>query len=215
MTAGNVNHLREKAMLITVFGANGGTGRHVVEEALELGHEVHAVVRDPASLDVKHERLTVVRGDVLDEKTLDVRGEAVVSCIGARSRKAGRIASEGTANILAAMKRAGVERFVSISAAPLGDAHSFFERILFGILWRAFREVYEDLRRMETLTFESNTAWTVTRPPRLTNGPRTKHYQTAIDRVVGSTISRADLASEMLRCLGDESTKRHTLGIGY
>ncbi len=46
-------------MLITVFGANGKTGRHVVEQALERGHQVYAVVRDPASLDLTHERLTV------------------------------------------------------------------------------------------------------------------------------------------------------------
>ena len=202
-------------MLITVFGANGATGRHVVEEALERGHEVHAVVRNPESLDIRHARLAVVRGDVLDPSTIDVRGEVVVSAIGARSRKAGTIASAGTTNIVQAMKRAGVKRVVSISAAPLGDGTSAFQRFLYGMLWRFFRELYEDLRRMESVLRDGEVDWTVMRPPRLTNGPHTKKFRTAIDHNVGNTISRSDLASEMLRVLADPQTVRRTVGIGY
>jgi len=175
-------------MLITVFGANGATGRHVVEEALERGHEVHAVVRNPESLDIRHERLAVVRGDVLDPSTM---------------------------NIVQAMKRAGVKRVVSISAAPLGDGTSAFQRFLYGMLWRFFRELYEDLRRMESVLRDGEVDWTVMRPPRLTNGPHTKKFRTAIDHNVGNTISRSDLASEMLRVLADPQTVRRTVGIGY
>ncbi|MGW4973647.1 NmrA family NAD(P)-binding protein, partial [Streptomyces albidoflavus] len=36
-------------MRITVFGATGGVGGEVVRQALEAGHEVTAVVRDPAA----------------------------------------------------------------------------------------------------------------------------------------------------------------------
>jgi putative NADH-flavin reductase len=205
-------------MLITVFGANGKTGRHVVEDALEAGHEVHAVVRDPSSLDILHERLTIVKGNVLDAKTIEVRGQVVVSAIGARSRNAGTIASEGTANIIDAMNRANVKRIVSISAAPLGapqEGAGVFECFLFRALWKLFRDLYTDLTRMESALRDSGVEWTVMRPPRLTNGPRTKRYRTAVDHNVGGTISRADLASEMLRVLGDPSTVGHTVGIGY
>lgn len=205
-------------MLVTVFGANGATGRHVVEQALERGDEVQAVVRDPGSITLRHERLTVVRGDVLAPATIEVRGDVVVSCIGARSRNAGRIASDGTANIVAAMKRAGKKRIVSISAAPLGEAEpgaGWFTRFLYRTLWRLFRDLYEDLRRMEAGLRDADVDWTVMRPPRLTNGPRTKRYRTALDANVGSTISRADLASEMLRVLRDDATVGHTVGIGY
>lgn len=202
-------------MRITVFGANGGTGRHVVKQALEQGHEVQAVVRDPSSLDLRDERLSVERGDVLAPKTLEVRGEVVLSGIGARSRNAGRIASEGTANILAAMKRAGVTRIVSISAAPLGKGETAFQRFLYGVLWRAFREVYDNLRRMEAVLAESGADWTVMRPPRLTNGARIGRYRTAVNRNVGNTISRADLAREMLEAAAAPATIRHTIGIGY
>lgn len=200
-------------MHITVFGANGKTGRHVVEQALAAGHRVRAVVRNPKSIETSHERLEIVRGDVMDASTLDVAGDAVVSCIGARTRKADGIAARGTENILAAMKRAGVKRIVVISAAPLGAADGAFQRVAFRILWTFLRDVYEDLRRMESVLRESDAEWTITRPPRLTDGPLTGKYRTAIDHNVGSVISRADLAREMLRSLEDPKTIHHTVGV--
>ncbi|MBL0800300.1 NAD(P)H-binding protein, partial [Streptomyces albidoflavus] len=48
-------------MRITVFGATGGVGGEVVRQALEAGHEVTAVVRDPAALKAGGERLEVAR----------------------------------------------------------------------------------------------------------------------------------------------------------
>jgi putative NAD(P)-binding protein len=116
------------------------------------------------------------------------------------------------------MKRAGVKRIVSISAAPLGapqEGAGLLERFLFRALRKFLRDLYTDLARMESALREGGVAWTVMRPPRLTNGPRTQHYRTALDRNVGSTISRADLATEMLRVLGDPGTVGHTVGIGY
>ena len=41
-------------MKITVFGATGGVGGHVVRQALDAGHQVTAVVRDPKRLRVEH-----------------------------------------------------------------------------------------------------------------------------------------------------------------
>jgi putative NADH-flavin reductase len=59
--------------------------------------------------------------------------------------------------------------------------------------------------------------WTAVRPPRLTNGPMTGRYRTALDRNLphGLTISRADLADAMLTLLNQPETIRHTLGIAY
>ena len=51
---------------ITVIGANGIIGRRIVNEALDRGHRVTAVVRDPSRYDQQAEGLTVAAGDVLD-----------------------------------------------------------------------------------------------------------------------------------------------------
>lgn len=52
-------------MKVAVFGATGRTGRLLVEGALEDGHEVVVLVRDPGKLDASYESLRVVEGDVL------------------------------------------------------------------------------------------------------------------------------------------------------
>ena len=51
---------------ITVIGANGAIGRRIVNEALERGHRVTAVVRDPSGYTPSAEGLTVAAGDALD-----------------------------------------------------------------------------------------------------------------------------------------------------
>jgi putative NADH-flavin reductase len=43
-----------------------------MQQALAAGHTVTALARDPARLDAQHDRLSVVRGDVLDLATAGV-----------------------------------------------------------------------------------------------------------------------------------------------
>ena len=52
------------------------------------------------------------------------------------------------------------------------------------------------------------------RSTRLTNGNR-KAYRTVVDRTVGSTLSRADLAAATLIAAGDPATIGHAIGVGY
>lgn len=47
-------------MKITIFGATGGTGKQLVEQALEAGNEVVAFCRNPSKLNMRHEHLTIV-----------------------------------------------------------------------------------------------------------------------------------------------------------
>src|SRR4051794_41944908 len=98
-------------MRLTIFGATGGTGTQLVRQALEEGHEVTAVVRDPARLDVPaHERLEVVTADVRDSAAIEpaVEGaDAVLSALGPRGRGATPICSDGARAIIEAIGKAG------------------------------------------------------------------------------------------------------------
>lgn len=69
-------------MKILVFGASGGTGRNIVEQALAQGHTVTAFVRDPARLRLTHDNLQIVRGDIAssDSVTSAVTGQDAVLC---------------------------------------------------------------------------------------------------------------------------------------
>ena len=70
---------------------------------------------------------------------------------------------------------------------------------------------------MEDLLRDGRLDWTSVRPPRLTNGPLTDTYRTAIDRNVrhGLFISRRDVADLMLTVLQQPETVRHAIGVAY
>ena len=74
-------------MKLLIFGATGGTGRQLVDQALAQGHEVTAFVRKPSRLPVKHDKLIVMTGSILDQADIDaaVAGhDAVLSALGIR-----------------------------------------------------------------------------------------------------------------------------------
>ncbi|MEU9799893.1 NAD(P)H-binding protein [Streptomyces sp. NPDC051000] len=214
-------------MRLTVFGATGGVGREVVRQALGAGHEVTAVVRDPARLDVPaHERLQVaVVRDLTDEEALlpFLTGrDAVVSALGSANNKQARltpIAGPALRSIVSAMARAGVRRLSAVSAAPLGPADprdGFLTRVVvYPILRRVLRDLYADLAVMEAAIAAGDVQWTVVRPPRLLNRPRTGTYRRALDANVpgGKSIARADVADALLSTLADPTTIGHAVGI--
>ncbi|MFE2146651.1 NAD(P)-dependent oxidoreductase [Streptomyces sp. NPDC059456] len=214
-------------MKLTVFGATGGVGREVVRQALDAGHEVTAVVRDPARLDVPaHARLRVaVVRDLTDEEALFpvLTGRAaVISALGAASNKQARLApvtGPAVRAIVSAMDRAGVRRFAAVSAAPLGpDVEGdgvIARKVFLPVLRWALRDLYADLEVMEAAIRASGTRWTVVRPPRLLDKPRTGNYRRVIGANVpgGRTISRADVADALLASLTDPATAGHAVGV--
>jgi uncharacterized protein YbjT (DUF2867 family) len=212
-------------MRITVFGATGGIGGHVVRQALDAGHKVTAVVRTASAFELEHPSLEVVRVPGLDaaealREAVD-GSTAVISGVGPRGRKDGPVASRSTKSILAAMEAAGVRRFVAVSAAPLGPIppdESFLNRRVVHPLINAFAaEVYADLRVMEADIRNSATEWTIVRPPKLNNKDLTGRYRTVVGGSVtrGYLISRADVAHLMLAVLDDQSTVAQPVGVAY
>lgn len=215
---------RTRALRLAIIGATRGTGRHLLDQALAAGHEVTALARDPARIDVRHERLRVVRGDVLDMASLApaVTGsDAVLSSLGTTTGRAPTtLYSAGMRTIIQAMHVGGVARLIAISAAPLGrdDGDTLPMRLLLKpLMWAILKEPYTDLARMEEEMRASGLDWTIVRPPRLTDGPQTGRYRIAYNRSVRGayTIARADLAGAVLKLIGDPTSLRAAVGIGY
>src|SRR4051812_40519815 len=109
-------------MKIIVFGANGGIGSKVVEQALEAGHQVTALVRRPSSITIQHPQLKVVQGDVLKLDTIQppmAGQDAVISALGVIVNEPTTVYSDGIANIMRAMQTSGIQRLMCISASGL------------------------------------------------------------------------------------------------
>ena len=208
---------------IVVFGATGGTGRQVVEQALRAGHQVTAVVRNPAAFLVQHPQLVIWQGDVLqpvDFKAVLAGADAVVSCLGIHGRKPTTVYSEGVRNIAQAMHQVGVTRIICLSsvAVVIPPRSSLLVKLVTRyILWTLLPHTYEDMRRMEAWLRESDLDWTVVRPPQLTNTKRTGNYRTTINEPIRkpSKISRADLAHYLVKHLTDEKTIKAKIEISY
>jgi nucleoside-diphosphate-sugar epimerase len=99
-----------------VFGVTGQTGRHFVSRALEQGHRVRVLVRDPAKLAVDGPNVEVHQGSITDDPNLDelVRGvDFVVSMLGdADLQKDNKINTAFVRALIPAMRRQGVTRFL-------------------------------------------------------------------------------------------------------
>ena len=197
---------------VLIVGATGGTGRELVGQALERGHLVTALVRNPSSLAVAHPRLRIVRGNVLDPAIVSAavrEQDAVVSALGHKQFfRPTRILSNGTRNILRAMEEHHVRRFVCETSLGIGDSagrmglsYTFFvvPVILPFYFW--------DKARQERAIAESRVEWIVVRPGVLTNAAKRGRYRIGI---VGSflrtvRISRADVADFMLNQMTDST----------
>jgi uncharacterized protein YbjT (DUF2867 family) len=211
-------------MKLTVFGATGGIGGHVVTQALEAGHAVTAVVRDRARLSVPdHPGLHVVTVPGLTESgPLEPAlsgSDAALSGVGPRSLKQAGVATVATRGILGALEATGVRRFVAVSAMPVGpvpDGERFLgRRIAYPLVRRLLRKVYDDLEAMEADIRRSGTEWTVVRPPRLTDKPLSGRYRLAFGANVpnGGLAARADVAHAMLALLDDPRASDQAVGI--
>lgn len=209
-------------MQLTVLGATGGIGRHLVRHALADGHRVTAVVRDPARLGLTHERLTPARADALDAGSLATvvdGADAVLSGIGQAGRRDPlHPASTSARAAVEAMTATGTRRIVVVSAGPLNRSGAgdpwLARRVSYPLLWRVLREVYTDLERMEATLAASGLDWTAVRPPRLLDGEGTGRYRHAVEASPGgSSIRRADVARAMLDTLADPATVGHAIGL--
>jgi uncharacterized protein YbjT (DUF2867 family) len=195
---------------ILVLGGTGPTGRHVIDEALDAGHEVTALVRNAAKLQPR-DRLTVVTGSPANAAELEAAlagKDALISVLGPSSNKADPICADAAVAAVAAMKKLGVRRVVWLSASGVGDSRQAMNRtsFVFGriILPLFLSKPYANHERAENTLRESGLDWTIVRPVLLvdasTGQPATAYEGDGpVPRV---KIARNDVARWLIAQLG-------------
>jgi hypothetical protein len=198
---------------ILIVGATGGTGRQLVQQALEFGHDVTALVRNPSKLGVEHPNLRAVEGNVLDYGSVEsaVRGQSAVICALGHKRWCypNKILSEGTSNLLRAMKKCNVPRLicetslgVGNSVGRLGLPYTFF------VVPLLLPFYFWDKVRQEEAIAASDVDWVIVRPGLLKNNPARGTYrrgQNLGNFLWPVSVSRADIADFMLQQLTDDT----------
>lgn len=210
-------------MKLLIIGGTGGTGNEIIKQALELGHSVTALIRNPKNLKIEHPNLRIIEGNVLDYDKIKmaVSGQdAVISALGhKRFFIKTNILSEGTKNIIQAMELLNVKRFICITSLGINDS-----RFKLGLYYTLFVIpiiiffYFLDKSKQEKLIQSSQLDWTIVRPGQLTNGKKRGKYKHGLkvgNYILTKMISRADVAHFILSQLNDKTYVRQTPGITY
>lgn len=201
-TSGKVHGVNIK---LAVFGATGLTGGLVVSQALEDGHEVTALVRDPRRVSLSHPRLTVIGGNPVEPSDVErcVHGaDAVIHCLGIGGKGDGAptsLISDSVRVTLAAMEKHHVPRIVCMSNVGAGGSGSWFaNRVVIPLFVRWLRPIIEDKDRMEADLRASAATWSSVRLPNITDGPERPLRISADGRRIGLSITAASAARFLL-----------------
>jgi uncharacterized protein YbjT (DUF2867 family) len=198
---------------LLLLGATGGTGRHVLEQALARGHRITAFVRAPEKLS-PHGGLTVVRGDPRDAAALAAAAaehDVMISALGPRTRHDEALMPACVDSLVTASRDADVRRVLLVSSALLfpgtGLAGAVFRWLLRGSL-RGAREAEHRLMR-------SGLDWTIARPVRLTDSPGSGAYRVETARLPPKPrpIARADVARFLLDALESRARTGAIVGL--
>ncbi|NDJ55114.1 MAG: SDR family oxidoreductase [Chloroflexi bacterium] len=198
-------------MNVTIFGATGRTGRHLVEQALAAGHQVTAFARSPSKLDdLKAQNLQIVQGTIEQPERVEeaVReADVVVSALGPTENKPTFTVTKGTQYILDAMKKHGVQRIIVSAGMGVPDPHDepkFINHAINVILNLVSRHVVADMSQVVDTVRSSDVEWVVVRVPMLTDDPATGEIKVGyVGKGVGGRLSRADMAHFMLEQIDD------------
>jgi len=187
---------------IAVFGAAGPTGQQVVQQALDRGWEVAALVRRPEALPITHDRLSVSQGDARDEgavRSVVDGADAVISVIGL-PKGADTSLSDATGTICREMEAAGVRRLVVMSVLGIRDSADkagIFGRVIIPLF---MKKPMADRVRLEEVAEDSGLDCTLVRATRLVDGGPTGKYSAGTDvrATLTSKITRGDAAHCLL-----------------
>lgn len=199
-------------MKLLIIGATGGTGRHVLANALEQGHEVTAFVRHPDRVTEKSDRLRIVTGSLPDDReplgAAMAGQDAVISTLGGgRSLKSGDLIARSMPVIVGAMESHGVRRLIVMSGYGVGVTYRDMPLITRMMIKFMLKDIYADKAAGEEAIFRSGLDWTVAYASTLTNGPKTGAYRVG-ERLSLSglpRISRADVADFLLKQVSDRT----------
>jgi putative NADH-flavin reductase len=210
---------------LLLFGATGGTGTHILEQALGAGHRVTAVARDPAKITVTHPNLRVVKGDMTDAASLttafDGAYDAVISAVGVYLKHPGTTLTDGTRRIIAQMKTANISRIIVVSSVGASETKGIGPLWVKAVQHFILKHTLVDKTAAEQAIKDAGLKWTFIRPPRLMTGPKIGGYRTWTGREPPKgvklkwQVNRGDVAAEVLRSLDDPASIGQALQMSY
>jgi putative NADH-flavin reductase len=196
---------------ILVIGGSRGIGQAVCQAASVKGHMVRAMSRSGKMPDDVGDNADAVKGDALcaaDVARALNEMEVVVQALGVPPSldlvvKPVTLFSEATRVLVPEMKKAGVQRLVSVTGFGAGDSNAsinILQRLPFKLL---LKRAYDDKSVQEQLIEKSALDWLIVRPGVLTNGPASGEYRVLSKPTEwrNGIVSRADIADFIVQSI--------------
>ncbi|TDV51108.1 NAD(P)H-binding protein [Actinophytocola oryzae] len=192
-------------MVVTVLGASGRTGRHLVRSLVRQGHSVRAGVRNGRRREaVAGLGATPVVADLCvdpDELVDAFTGsDVVINVAGAADPDPAAVAlvdRDGAIAGVRAAERAAVRRYIQLSA-QFADAPDQGDRLVRSILYAK--------QISDNVLVRSSLVWTVVRAGTLTDEPATNRVSVA-GHLGAGRVSRQDVAAVLSACLREPRTE--------
>ncbi|KIM94554.1 hypothetical protein OIDMADRAFT_149278 [Oidiodendron maius Zn] len=169
-------------MRVLVIGGNGRTGRLVIDEALQHGHKITALIRNPSTLPAK-EGLNIVKGTPLEPSNIEsafnaVQGDfptAVIVTLSSPQEKGTRVMSDAHENLVAAMKRHGISKIVTMSSFGVGSSLANITVIMrWAISKTGLGHSFADHNHVDEILKKSGLNFVLLRPSRLTTARKAR-----------------------------------------
>ena len=207
-------------MKVCILGATGRVGLNIIKLALKDSVEVTALVRDLDKMTIKHERLQVIEGNVLNGN--DIK-EAVKGCdvvISALGTDRNETLKKSMPNIIKHMEEEGVQKIITIGTAGILQARTNPNLYRFQSTEskRKTTTAAEDhLAAYKVLSNSNNLCWTVVCPTHLIDGEATEVYRTEKDILPegGSKITVGDTAHFAWHLCKKNIYENSRVGIAY
>ena len=194
-------------MEITIFGASGGIGRLLVEQALDAGYMVKAYVRNPSKFELTHQNLEIIKGELSDFENIRtaIAGvDAVISTLGPPLKRnyKGWAILDAHINIVKAMEMEGVNRFITIATPSVNfnwDISSITTKMPTIMAKLFFSKAYKEIVKVGNVVSYSKLDWTIVRFIAPNNKPLTGSVKVTFGETkIKWGISRADIAAYLL-----------------
>ncbi len=212
-------------MKIAVFGAGGRIGSRIVDEALNRGHDVTAVVRHPQNYTKIHEHLKVAKGDLFNAQDVETGAfnqDAVVSAYSNTNSAPVSTIAELAIPLINGLKQAHVNRLIIVGGAgslEVAPGTQLVDTPNFPVEYKSVSLAHRDALKL--YQGEKELAWTYISPAAVIEpGERTGKFRTGTNQLLSdgqgkSFITMEDYAVAVIDEIENPQHIRQQMTVGY
>ena len=200
---------------VAVLGGGGRTGKYLVNQLLENGFNIKLLLRNPDDFTNQNSKIEIIKGDAVNEESINLLlkdCQAVLSTIGQRPGEP-MVASQATKNVLNAMKRNDIERYVLLAGLNIDtpfDKKS--PKTIMATDWMKtnYPEIQKDRQFTYDLLVDSKIDWTQVRVPLIVFSEESSEIAVNIEDCLGEKISAFDISKFMVKEMIESNYSRQS-----